>query len=206
MTNAAVPIKKARAPHHMAQYIFRRVLVFLPTMLIMSAVIFFIIQLPPGDYATTYVASLKAEGNVVDANTLAELQERFGLNQPWYVQYFKWMQNILTRFDFGYSFEQAKDVWSVVGPLLPMTVTVSLITMLFTYLVGIPLGIYSAVKQYSVGDYVLTTIGFPGHGSAQLSFCHSHHVRDLYVDGHGIYRPVHQGNADRAECGHHAVV
>ena len=79
MTNAAVPIKKARAPHHMAQYIFRRVLVFLPTMLIMSAVIFFIIQLPPGDYATTYVASLKAEGNVVDANTLAELQERFGL-------------------------------------------------------------------------------------------------------------------------------
>lgn len=162
MTNAAVPIKKARTPHHMAQYIFRRVLVFIPTMLIMSAVIFFIIQLPPGDYATTYVASLKAEGNVVDANTLAELQERFGLNQPWYVQYFKWMQNILTRFDFGYSFEQAKDVWSVVGPLLPMTVTVSLITMLFTYLVGIPLGIYSAVKQYSVGDYVLTTIGFLG--------------------------------------------
>ena len=162
MTKAAVPLKHKPLSGHMTQYVLRRVLAFIPTILIMSAVIFFIIQLPPGDYATTYVASLKAEGNVVDANTMAELQERFGLNQPWYVQYFKWMESILTRFDFGYSFEQAKSVWSVVGPLLPMTIAVSLIMMLFTYLVGIPLGIYSAVKQYSIGDYVLTTIGFLG--------------------------------------------
>lgn len=162
--SAAAPARGLRKAltGHMAKYIYRRILIFIPTILIMSAVIFFIIQLPPGDYATTYVASLKADGNVVDANTLADLRERFGLDQPWYMQYFKWMRNILTRFDFGYSFEQAQQVWTIVAPLLPMTIAVSLITMLFTYLVGIPLGIYSAVHQYSVGDYVLTTVGFLG--------------------------------------------
>lgn len=147
---------------HMAKYIYRRILIFIPTMLIMSIVIFFIIQLPPGDYATSYIASLKSEGNVVDAQTMQVLTERFGLDQPWYVQYFKWVGGILTRFDFGYSFDFSEPVWSIVAPLLPMTLAVSLITMLFTYLVGIPLGIYSAVHQYSVGDYILTTVGFLG--------------------------------------------
>lgn len=147
---------------HMAKYIYRRLLIFIPTMLIMSVVIFFIIQLPPGDYATSYVSALKAEGSVVDAGTMELLRERFGLDQPWYMQYLKWMTNIITKFDFGYSFDLSQPVWTVVGPLLPMTLAVSLITMLFTYFVGIPLGIYSAVHQYSVGDYVLTTIGFLG--------------------------------------------
>ncbi|MCH5286327.1 MAG: ABC transporter permease [Christensenellaceae bacterium] len=146
----------------MAKYIYRRLLIFIPTMLIMSVVIFFIIQLPPGDYATSYVSALKAEGSVVDAGTMELLRERFGLDQPWYMQYLKWMTNIITKFDFGYSFDLSQPVWTVVGPLLPMTLAVSLITMLFTYFVGIPLGIYSAVHQYSVGDYVLTTIGFLG--------------------------------------------
>ena len=161
---ALAPKAKKNNPFtgHMAKYIYRRILVFIPTMLIMSVVIFFIIQLPPGDYATSYVAALKAEGSVVDAGTLELLRARFGLDQPWYVQYFKWMTNIVTKFDFGYSFDLSQPVWTVVGPLLPMTLAVSLITMLFTYFVGIPLGIYSAVHQYSVGDYVLTTIGFLG--------------------------------------------
>ena len=146
----------------MGSYILKRVLTFIPILLIMSLVIFFIIQLPPGDYLTSYVAGLKAEGQIVDDSELNSLKERYGLDQPWFVQYFKWMWNIITRFDFGYSFEYEKPVWPVIAEVLPMTIIVSLVTMLFNYLVGIPIGIYSAVHQYSVGDYVFTIFGFLG--------------------------------------------
>ena len=146
----------------MATYIYKRLLTFIPILLIMSFVIFFIIQLPPGDYLTSYIAGLKAEGIVVDESMINGLKERFGLDQPWYIQYFKWMGNIITRFDFGYSFDQEKAVWPIIAEVLPMTIVVSLSTMLFNYLIGIPIGIYSAVKQYSVGDYVFTFIGFLG--------------------------------------------
>ena len=146
----------------MGNYILKRVLTFLPILLIMSLVIFFIIQLPPGDYLTSYVAGLKAEGQIVDESELASLKERYGLDQPWFVQYFKWMANILTRFDFGYSFKYEAPVWSTIASVLPMTIVVSLVTMLFNYLVGIPIGIYSAVHQYSIGDYCFTLLGFIG--------------------------------------------
>ena len=146
----------------MGSYILKRVLTFIPILLIMSLIIFFIIQLPPGDYLTSYVAGLKAEGQIVDDSELNSLKERYGLDQPWFMQYFKWMWNIVTKFDFGYSFEYEKPVWPVIAEVLPMTIIVSLVTMLFNYLVGIPIGIYSAVHQYSVGDYVFTVIGFLG--------------------------------------------
>ena len=146
----------------MGQFILKRTLTFIPILLIMSLVIFFIIQLPPGDYLTSYVAGLKAEGQIVDESELDSLKERYGLDQPWYMQYLKWMANIITRFDFGYSFEYERPVWPVIAEVLPMTIVVSLVTMLFNYFVGIPIGIYSAVHQYSVGDYVFTFIGFLG--------------------------------------------
>lgn len=146
----------------MALFVYKRLLTFIPILLIMSLVIFFIIQLPPGDYLTTYIAGLKAEGVMVEESMIASLKEDFGLDQPWYVQYFKWIWNILTRFDFGYSFEYGQPAWTVISAVLPMTIVVSLSTMLFNYFVGIPIGIYSAVKQYSVGDYVFTFIGFLG--------------------------------------------
>lgn len=146
----------------MGRYIGKRLLTFIPILLIMSVVIFFIIQLPPGDYLSTYVAGLKAEGIVVDEGMIDGLKERYGLDQPWYIQYFKWMKNILTKFDFGYSFDYEKAVWPVIAEVLPMTIVVSIATMLFNYLVGIPIGIYSAVHQYSVGDYCFTLLGFLG--------------------------------------------
>ena len=146
----------------MGSYIWKRVLTFIPILLIMSLVIFFIIQLPPGDYLTSYVAGLKAEGQIVDESEMDSLKERYGLDQPWFVQYFKWMWGILTRFDFGYSFDYEKPVWPVIAEVLPMTIVVSIATMLFNYLFGIPIGIYSAVHQYSVGDYCFTLIGFLG--------------------------------------------
>ncbi|MDD3335139.1 MAG: ABC transporter permease [Eubacteriales bacterium] len=162
-TTANSPVgKPVRKSHPMLLFVLKRLVMLIPTVLIMSLLIFFIIQLPPGDYLTSYVAGLKSEGVVVDASVLANLEEQFGLDQPWYIQYFKWIVNILTKFDFGYSFDLGKRVWPIIADLLPMTLLVSLVTMLFQYLVSIPLGIYSAVKQYSVGDYVLTTIGFLG--------------------------------------------
>ena len=94
----------------MLRFILKRVGMFVPTVFIMSLVIFFIIQLPPGDYLTSYVAGLKAEGVMVDASVLANLEKQFGLNDPWYIQYFKWIWNIITRFDFGYSFDLGKRV------------------------------------------------------------------------------------------------
>ena len=105
----------------MGRFILQRVLTFIPILLIMSLVIFFIIQLPPGDYLTSYVAGLKAEGQIVDESELNSLKERYGLDQPWFMQYFKWMGNIITRFDFGYSFEYEKPVWPVIAEVLPMT-------------------------------------------------------------------------------------
>ena len=151
----------------MGNYILKRVLTFIPILLIMSLVIFFIIQLPPGDYLTSYVAGLKAEGQIVDESELASLKERYGLDQPWFVQYFKWMANILTRFDFGYSFKYEAPVWSTIASVLPMTIVVSLVTMLFNYLVGIPIGIYSAVHQYSIGDYCFANTAIRTVGSTE---------------------------------------
>ncbi len=161
---ASAPAAARRNPltGPMARFIYKRLLTFIPIILIMSVVIFFIIQLPPGDYLTTYVASMKAEGVVVDESMIAGLKAQYGLDQPWYMQYLKWMWGILTRFDFGYSFEYGRPVWPVIADVLPMTLVVSLCTMLFNYLVGIPIGIYSAVHQYTLGDYVFTVIGFLG--------------------------------------------
>lgn len=158
--NAKKLLSRLNTP--MTRFIAKRILTFIPIMLIMSVLIFFIIQLPPGDYLTTYIAGLKAEGSIVDESEIEKLKEAYGLDKPWYVQYFKWMWNIITKFDFGHSFEFGEPVWAVIADVLPMTIVVSLITMLFGYLVGIPLGIYSAVHQYSVGDYTLTFIGFLG--------------------------------------------
>ena len=133
MTAAPAAAEKRRNPFKtpMARFIYKRVLTFIPIMLIMSLLIFFIIQLPPGDYLTTYIAGMKAEGIVVDEAMVAGLKEQYGLDQPWYVQYLKWMWGILTRFDFGYSFEFGRPVWPVIADVLPMTIVVSLATMLF---------------------------------------------------------------------------
>lgn len=146
----------------MARFIGKRILTFIPILLIMSVVIFFIIQLPPGDYLTTYIAGLQAEGIIVDESMIAGLSQRYGLDQPWFIQYLKWMWNIITKFDFGYSFQYGRPVWPVIADVLPMTIVVSLATMLFNYFIGIPIGIYSAVKQYSIGDYAFTFVGFLG--------------------------------------------
>jgi len=146
----------------MLQFIVRRLLYMIPTLIAISIVSFILIQLPPGDYLTSMVAGLREQGVEVDAAQLAALQARYGLGQPIYVQYYKWVSGILLRGDFGQSFEWQRPVSGLIWQRLGLTVIVSVSTMLFVWIIAFPIGIYSAVKQYSIGDYIATFFGFLG--------------------------------------------
>ena len=146
----------------MLKYVGKRILMFIPTIILISFVIFFIIQLPPGDYVTSYVAAMAAEGEIFTPEQIADLRVQFGLDKPWGMQYFEWIKDIVTRGDFGYSFEYGRDVWAVVMDYLPLTVALSLFIMIFQYGVSLPIGIYCANHQYSAGDYIWSFFGFIG--------------------------------------------
>ncbi len=146
----------------MLQFALRRILYMIPTLLIVSIISFAIIQLPPGDYLTSVVTTMTATGETIDQAALAAMEQRYGLNQPIHVQYWKWITGILLRGDFGQSFEWNQPVSELIWGRLTLTFTISLATLLFTWLVAFPIGIYSAVRQYSVGDYVATIIGYIG--------------------------------------------
>jgi len=145
----------------MLVYIARRVLYMIPTLIIISVISFIIIQLPPGDYLTSYIAQLSETGESVDEAVIASLKKRYGLDQPMYIQYFMWINGVLHG-DFGQSFEWNKPVSELIWERLALTVTVSLFSLIFTYVVAIPIGIYSATHQYSIGDYFFTFVGFLG--------------------------------------------
>jgi peptide/nickel transport system permease protein len=146
----------------MYAYIFRRILGMIPTLLLASMVTFAIIQLPPGDFATSYVANLAQQGDASSMDALENLRETFGLDQPIYVQYVKWMTGILTRGDYGISFEFREPVSSLIWERIWLTMWLSLVSILLTWLIAFPIGIYSAVKQYSAGDYFFSFVAFAG--------------------------------------------
>lgn len=146
----------------MLQYIVRRVLYMIPTLFVISVVSFIIIQLPPGDYLTSLVATMASTGETVDRAQLVALEQRYGLGQPIYVQYWKWISGILLRGDFGQSFEWNQPVSALIWGRLGLTFVISLATLLFTWVVAFPIGIYSAVRQYSLGDYLFTVVGYIG--------------------------------------------
>jgi peptide/nickel transport system permease protein len=146
----------------MLTYIIRRILYMIPTMFAISVVVFFIIQLPPGDYLTTLVAALSSQGETVNQDAIHALEERYGLDQPWYVQYYYWMRNILLHFDFGNSFEYNRPVTDLIGQRLLFTVLISIGALLLTWAIAFPVGIYSAVRKYTIGDYILTFLAFLG--------------------------------------------
>jgi peptide/nickel transport system permease protein len=134
----------------------------IPTLFAISIVSFVIIQLPPGDYLTSLVATMASTGETVDRAQLVALEQRYGLGQPIYVQYWKWISGILLRGDFGQSFEWNQPVSSLIWGRLALTFVLSLSTLLLTWFIAFPIGIYSAVRQYSVGDYISTIIGYVG--------------------------------------------
>ncbi|NLV74047.1 MAG: ABC transporter permease [Chloroflexi bacterium] len=146
----------------MVKYILRRVLFIIPLLFAISIVIFVIIQLPPGDYLTTYITQLETSGITVSEDVAAALKRQYGLDQPIYTQYFIWMKNIITRGDFGRSFGWNKPVSEILAERIPLTAVVSLLTTAFVYLVSIPIGIYSATHKYSFLDYLATFFGFFG--------------------------------------------
>lgn len=145
----------------MLQYVIRRLFIMVPTLLAISAIVFIIIQLPPGDYLTTYIAELQSQGEAVDLQKIAFLKAQYGFDKPVWEQYLYWVAGLLHG-DMGYSFEYNLPVRDIVGDKLLLTFIVSFATVVFTYLVAFPIGIYSATHQYSWTDHTLTLLGFLG--------------------------------------------
>src|SRR6188768_1175409 len=145
----------------MLRYILWRIAVMIPTLLIISALVFTIIGLPPGDYFESYIAELQAIGETVDVKQIETLRAEYGFDKPPIERYFVWLAGMLHG-DFGYSFEYQLPVSEVVGDRLWLTVLVSFVTIIFTWLVAFPIGIYSATHQYSWSDYGLTFLGLLG--------------------------------------------
>jgi len=145
----------------MLSYVIRRCFYMIIILLAVSVVSFIIIQLPPGDYLTNLVESLKAKGVQVSEEQVLSLQRQYGLGLPLYIQYFKWMWNMLHG-NLGHSFQWNRPVSELIAERLPLTVIISILTMIFAYAVAIPVGIYSATHQYSIADYSFTVIGFMG--------------------------------------------
>ena len=149
----------------MLTYIIRRVLLWIPTLLLISIITFILIQLPPGSFFDAYLAAMMESGEAQDPavaqQMVEQLERRYALDQPVYVQYFRWIGGVL-RGDFGISFEWNRPVRDVIGDRLTLTVILSLATLTFVWMVALPIGIYSATHQYSFFDHSFTFFGFLG--------------------------------------------
>jgi len=145
----------------MIRYLAHRVLMMVPTLLVISVLVFAVIQMPPGDYLETYIAELQAQGESADSEKIAFLREQYGLDLPFHQQYANWMFGLLQG-DLGFSFEHELPVSEVVGDRIWLSIVLALTTTLFVYIVSFPIGVYSAVKQYSIGDYSFTLLGYLG--------------------------------------------
>ena len=142
-------------------YILRRLLIAMGTVWMISMIAFAIIQLPPGDYVTSYIAQLMATGTLVTQEEAENLRIQYGLHQPLYAQYARWVW-LMTQGNFGVSMEWQRPVLEVIGDRLLLTALLAFAAVIFTWILAIPIGIYSAVRQYSIGDYIFTFIGFIG--------------------------------------------
>ena len=145
----------------MLNYLIRRILTMTITLAVISALVFIVIQLPPGDYLTTYIAELESQGEIVAPEKIEFLRLQYGLDLPMYQQYFVWVFG-LVQGDFGYSFEYNLPVTEVVGDRLYLSMMLNFATVFFIYLVAFPIGVYSATHQYSWGDHGLTFLGLIG--------------------------------------------
>lgn len=145
----------------MITFFVRRFLFAIVTTWLISVMSFTIIQLPPGDFVDTYIAQMAASGSQVSAEAAQAMRTTYGLDRPFYVQYGKWIVRVV-RGDFGESMEWRRPVTEVIGDRLWLTLLLSAAALVITWGLALPIGIYSAVRQYSVGDYVFTLVGFIG--------------------------------------------
>ena len=146
----------------MLQFIVRRTFMMIPTLVAISIVTFIIIQLPPGDFFTTYISNLAAMGESVDQTVVESIKKDYGFGEPVYVQYAKWVTKIVTKGDFGRSFQRGQPVTDLIGDRLLLTVLLSLFALVITWIIAFPIGVFSAVRQYSLADYFFTLLGFLG--------------------------------------------
>jgi peptide/nickel transport system permease protein len=146
----------------MLSYVIKRLIYMIPTLVGMSIVAFLIIQLPPGDYLSSMLASMADAGVNINEEQIARYREIYGLDDPAFLQYWKWISGIIFRWDFGYSFEWRRPVWDLIVERLGPTLSVTVLALLFVWAVSLPIGIYSAVRRHSVGDYAFTLLGFIG--------------------------------------------
>ncbi len=172
----------------MALYVLRRVLFMIPTLIAISVLSFAIIQLPPGDFLTSYAAQLRQEGDEVDEAELEALRQRYGLGQPVYVQYWKWVSGIIRKGDWGQSMEWQKPVKELIWERLGLTVVLSMSALLVSWFIAIPIGVFSATHQYSILDYVMTAfsfvgLGMPGFLLALIVLYLAHSYLDMNVGG-----------------------
>lgn len=146
----------------MIQYIIKRLLYMIPTIFIISVLTFIVVNLPPGDYVDRMVTERRQEGEVISDEQANAIREQYGLDKSLPEQYVRWGVNILTRGDFGFSYRWNLPVSDLIWQRLAMTFTISISSMLFIWVIAIPIGVYSAVRQYSLGDYIFTFLGFIG--------------------------------------------
>lgn len=145
----------------MVRYILQRLL-WIPLLLVLfSIMVFALVQAPPGDYLTSYIATLSASGSSMDQAQVEALQKQFGLDQPVHVQYLRWMQS-LARGEMGLSLEYQRPNAELIGERLGLTIVLALAAFIFTWIVAIPIGIYSATHRNSILDYVITVINYTG--------------------------------------------
>jgi len=146
----------------MLNYMIKRVIYMIPTLFGMSIIAFMIIQLPPGDYLSSMLASMADSGANVDASQIERYREIYGFDDPIWSQYWKWISGIVLRGDFGYSFEWNRPVSELIWERMGSTLAISIASLLFVWAVSLPIGIYSAMRRHSIGDYGFTLIGFIG--------------------------------------------
>jgi peptide/nickel transport system permease protein len=146
----------------MLAYTLKRIVFMIPTLVAISIVTFIIIQLPPGDFVTSLAAQMSQQGDTIDASTLALLRDQYGLDEPIWVQYWIWISKIVFAGDFGRSFDWDMPVSDLLWNRLFLTFVLSFTALIFTWLIAFPVGIYSAVRKYSAGDYLATFLAFVG--------------------------------------------
>jgi len=143
----------------MINFLIKRIGLMFVTLFVISIISFIVIDLPPGDYVTSYIMSLKKQGTTVAAGEEAVLRERYGLDKPLFVRYFKWISNFVTG-NLGKSYQWNRDVTELLADRLPLTVSISLLSMLFIWIVSFIVGVWSALNKFSIGDYILSVLCF----------------------------------------------
>ncbi|HXD08529.1 MAG TPA: ABC transporter permease, partial [Anaerolineales bacterium] len=146
----------------MTRYLIQRFLIMIIMLAALSIIVFITIELPPGDYADRRALDLRSQGVSVTQDDMIAMRHQFGLDRPWFQRYITWITNIVFHGNFGVSFGLHRPVSDVLGERVGLTVLLAISTIIFTYGLAIPIGIYSAIRQYSLGDYAATIIGYFG--------------------------------------------